>query len=405
MPDPLDTPARAVQVLAPALPLARRVVLLVGALLYLTSRDLPSQSIANIVGAWVGESARSDARGWILAVNLLVLVTQLSALLLAGSVAMRLARGLRLRRSVPSGPVLVRATGAGLSVEGRLVLARKDVASAEVTLDPNGGYVVVARSRSGVTTWVCVRTEAEAQALASALLPSRPSGALVFEGVAAGRGQETLAAAGLLAAAAGAELARELFAGPLWAWAQLLPGGPDFTSHPEGLAFWVVFGAYGLGIWGVLALAALAVKPVVRRMLPGRVGVDATGVTLDAALNMSAGDGVSTQGGTRIAAEDIVRVDADESPQVTLALRSGQQVRLRFAADRPVLDRDAFVARVRALIQEHPVAMYPASETSGVRIARTEGAAGVAEREREEVEDDSEADDAPSLQAPRARRR
>jgi hypothetical protein len=139
-----------------------------------------------------------------------------------------------------------------------------------------------------------------------------------------------------------------------------------------------------LSIAGIIALAVLAMKPVLRRLRPGRVTLDSAGVAV--------GEG---KGARRIAREDIARVDVDDSPEVKLALRDGRAVRLRFSADRPVVERDAFAARVRAIMAEAPIETYSAAETSGVRVALK---ADEPERELEE-EADAEA------QAPRARRR
>jgi hypothetical protein len=73
---------------------------------------------------------------------------------------------------------------------------------------------------------------------------------------------------------------------------------------------------------------------------------------------------------------------------VKLALRDGRAVRLRFSADRPVLERDAFVARVRAIMTEAPVEMYPAAETSGVRVAVQAEEARLEEAKDEDAQED-----------------
>lgn len=86
---------------------------------------------------------------------------------------------------------------------------------------------------------------------------------------------------------------------------------------------------------------------------------------------MDEGDGRAAR---RIAREDIERVDPCGASAVMAALRTGRAVRLRFSADRPVIERDTFIARVRTIMVEPAVTTYPAAETSGVRVAlREEG--------------------------------
>jgi hypothetical protein len=160
--------------------------------------------------------------------------------------------------------------------------------------------------------------------------------------------------------------------------------GPNFDDRHPLAAAAVEFGVECLTITGILALAVLALGPVLRRLRPGRVTVDRAGMAL--------GEGKRAR---RIARGDILRVDVDDSPEVKLALRDGRAVRLRFSADRPVVERDAFAARVRAIMAEAPIETYSAAETSGVRVALK------ADEPEREIEEEADAE----AQAPRARRR
>jgi hypothetical protein len=287
-------------------------------------------------------------------------------------------RARRMRKSVPDHPVAVRADHAGLHAEGRRIVARSDVTSAEVAVDPDVGFAVLVRSRGSVTTRVPLRSEAEARALVAVLDPAGPrDGALVFEGVADARWRETRVAAAAVLGVAAVAVAHESL-GRLGFWHWVDNATPyNFWQHPEMAPFWVALAVVGLGMWAIVALAALAAKPVVQRLRPGRVAVDGAGVAV--------GEGKAAR---RIEREDIERVDVDDSPEVKLALRDGHAVRLRFSADRPVLERDAFVARVRAIMTEAPVDLYPATETSGVRVAVE---ARLDEEDKDEEEDETDA--------------
>lgn len=322
--------------------------------------------------------------------NAVTLASYLAGLAAVGRVAVLLSRARRVRRSVPDRPVRVAADDAGLYADDGLLVATADVVCAEVAVDPDIGFAVLVRSRQGVTFRVPLRSEADARALAAALLPAAARrSALVFEGVSDGRPRETAAATG----AAGGALALLAALGSLdvwgfWAWVHHSAGW-HFWEHPERPAFWVGFAVAAFGYWALVATAVLAVKPILRRLRTGRVTIDREGLSLG-----------EDEVARRIAREDIETVETGDAQDVRLGLTGGRSVRLRFAADRPLVERDAFVARVRAIAGEAPVETYPAAETSGVRVALR---ADDAVAPDDAVASDEAAD--AELQAPRARRR
>lgn len=302
---------------------------------------------------------------------------------LAGVLAFTALRYLRARRRLPRGAVAVRADEAGLHADGRLIVSREDIAGVEVTTDPDLGFAVALRRRSGQGVRIPLRSEGDAHAMAAALSTDHDAATLVFEGLSDGRRRETRAAiligGGLLAL-----VVLQTIAVPFFTWPLLrpVPGPWDWWSHPESPRYWFVwlhrYSALAVGL-----LAVLATRRVVAGVLPGRVRVDAQGLRL--------GEG---KGAHVILRDAIARVEATETSAVSLALRDGTRVRLAFAADRPLVERAVFVARVRALMTEPAMPEYPSAETSGVRVA-VPPAPETAEPEDESLE----------TQAPRARRR
>jgi hypothetical protein len=288
------------------------------------------------------------------------------------------------RRRLPRGAVTVRADEAGVHADGRVVVPRGDIAAVEVTTDPDLGFAVAVQRRTGPAVRIPLRSESDAHAMAAVLSPGHDTAALVFEGLSDGRARETRAAL-LLGGAALALVVLQTIAVPFFTWplVSLLPGHFDWYDHPETLRYWVVW----LHRYSALAVGLLALpagRRVVARILPGRVRVDARGLVL--------GEGKGAQVIERGA---IARVEATETSAVLLALRDGARVRLAFAADRPLVERDLFVARVRALLTEPAAPAYPSAEASGVRVAVPAGH----EMEHEEKEE------SPEAQVPRARRR
>ena len=304
--------------------------------------------------------------------------------LLAGVVAFTAHRYLLTRRSLPREAVTVRADGTGLHADGRLVIPREDIAGVEVTTDPDLGFAVVVRRRDGQVLRIPLRSEGDAHAMAAALSPEHEAAALVFDGLSDARRRETRVAY-LAGAAVLALVVLQTIAVPFFTWplVQLAPGPWDWWLHPESLRFWLVW----LHRYSAVAVGVLSVpagRRVMARVLPGQVRVDARGLLL--------GEGKAAHVIERGA---IAGVEAIESSGVSVALRDGTRVRLAFAADRPLVERDLFVARVRALLTEPTVPAYPSAETSGVRVAIPE----LLEPEAEPGEEPLEA------QPPRARRR
>jgi len=74
-------------------------------------------------------------------------------------------------------------------------------------------------------------------------------------------------------------------------------------------------------------------------------------------------------GGRRITPQDVARVETGGDSAVSIALKNGTSIRAAFAADRPVVERDLFVTRVRELMAGTGTPSYPSAETSGVRVA------------------------------------
>jgi hypothetical protein len=378
-----------VQAKAHLLPLVQSLVLLFVVLLFVNRNNLPDDVIRNLVSLLFGKEAHSPYRAWDLLVNVFRLVTYVAGVAATLRMAVALALTIRVRRSVPDRPVPVSADEAGLHADGRLLVSKADVVSAEVTVDPDIGFAVVVQSRSA-TVRIPLRDEADARALAIALDPTAGlQCALVFEGVADGRWRETLAATGAAVAALALFVARDSpnelgFSD----WMQRAWEGGSL-QHPGSPEFWLAFSFEALGYWAFMAAAVRAVRPVMARLRTGRVTVDRAGLSL--------GEGKTAR---RIEREDIETVASGDAAEVRLGLRGGRFVRLRFAPDRAVVERDAFVARVRAMMGDTPLETYPAAETSGVRVAlRADDA--VTPDVAAASDEDAEAEP----QAPRARRR
>jgi hypothetical protein len=229
-----------------------------------------------------------------------------------------------------------------------------------VTTDPDLGFATVVHARSGDAYVVPLRTERSAHALASALWPEHDARRLVFEGVSGPRRRETtpalLAAAALLAALA-VSPALDMVSQQL---GRLLERYGDRPFTPLYCVEWLQ--SFGSFVFGSLAALRL-VAPIARRFRRGRVVVHPAGITA----------------GTReIRKGDIARVDADEGSAVAITLTDGTAIRAAFAADRPLVERELFVARVRELMEGALSPAYPSAETSGVRVALSPATAQVA---------------------------
>jgi len=306
---------------------------------------------------------------------------------LAGVLAFTALRYLGARRRLPRGAVAVRADEAGLHAEGRRVVSREDIAGVEVTTDPDLGFAVAVRRRNGQTVRIPLRSERDAHAMASALSAEHDPTTLVFEGLSDARRRETRAAL-LVGGGILALVVLQTIAVPFFTW-QLVPRVPgpwEWWTDPESLRYWFVwlhrYSALAVGL-----LAVLAARRLVARVLPGRVRVEAHRVSL--------GEGKRAHVIPRGA---IARVEVTETSAVSLALRDGTRVRLAFAADRPLVERALFVARVRALLSEPVAPEYPSAETSGVRVAAPPPDEPATELEEPEEE-------GRDVQVPRARRR
>jgi hypothetical protein len=293
---------------------------------------------------------------WIPRSSTASLLVHLVVLGLAGRALALLAREVTARRAMPRETGIPRVDASGLHAGDRLVVARPDVSAVAVSTDADLGFALVATTRDGATFRIPQRSESSARGLAEAL-GGEPTASLVFEGVSSGRWRETrgagLAALRFVVLAALANLlAFALNTPDGWSWF-------GFHGYKQGIRYTLAWWLGELSVIGLLPVAAsvalvLAIGAVVRRLRPASVRVGPHGV----------------QAGERtIAASDIAAVEADAASDVTFALRDGKKVRLSFGADRPLVERDLFVARVRAMAEEADVETYPAAETSGVRVA------------------------------------
>jgi hypothetical protein len=295
------------------------------------------------------------------------LILRFFALLAAGSALATLAGLVRERPRVPRGAVAVRVDERELHAGEQLVVARADVAGAEVATDVDLGFALVVTTRAGATVRIPQRSESSARGLAAAL--GAESGAVVFEGVAGGRSRQTRAAA-LGATSVVVTLVLMMVLGWMsadpraWRWFDGWRAEIPFT-----FAWWLDI-VCTLGIFPAGVALAAALGPITRRARTGSVTVGPAGV--------------ETRDRT-IAPHEIAGVEAGTASDVTLALRDGKKVRLAFGAERALVERDLFVARVRELA-EAPTGevTYPAAETSGVRVALS--AEPLAEAEDEDVE-------------------
>lgn len=315
------------------------------------------------------------------------LFVHVGVLCIAGRALATVAREVTGWLRVPRVPTTVRADERGLHAGDRLLVARRDVAAVEVCTDADLGFALVATTLDGATLRVPQRSESSARALAAALDGQRQE-SLVFEGVSGRRERETRHAV--------TALVRTFVLWALSMWLVYVLATPEAWSlfHIKGYEEEIPYTfAWGLGLLhtcGLLSVAAaaslaLAIGSIARRLRPGRVRV---------------GAGEVRAGKQTIAGADIAAVETGDASDVTLALRDGKKVRLTFGADRSLVERDLFVARVRAMAGEVPVETYPAAETSGVRVALRPDAA-VAPEDTAATDEDAEAEP----QAPRARRR
>jgi hypothetical protein len=332
------------QVRVPLLPVARRLVLALFAWWAGNDWFTTRQAIDNLVQA--------AARGDFYVAVAMSLALKLVALVAVGAALASAARVVRQRPRIPRGAAAVRVDEQGLHAGERLVVARADVARAEVTTDVDLGFALVVTTRAGATVRVAQRSESSARGLASALGAER--GAVVFEGVSGGRSRQTRAAM-LAATSAVATLVLMMVLGWMstdpraWRWFDGWRAEIPFT-----FAWWLDL-VCTLGVFPAGVVLAAALGPLARRARAGSVTVGPTGVeTPD----------------RRIAPEELAGVEAGSASDVTLALRDGRKVRLAFGAERALVERDLFVARVRELTQTPTGEVtYPAAETSGVRVA------------------------------------
>ena len=88
-----------------------------------------------------------------------------------------------------------------------------------------------------------------------------------------------------------------------------------------------------------------------RRLTPGQVRVSDAGLRL------------GSRRGRDLAWTDVAGVDVGEgASELDLLLRTGERVHLAFAPERPVIERDVFVARVRARLGAAAAARVPLVE-------------------------------------------
>ena len=347
------------QVRVPLLPVARRVVIA----LFAWSAGSGWWSTRQAIDNFVQAAARGDFYVGVA----MSLVLKLVAVLAAGAALATLARIVRERPRLPRGAVAVRVDERGLHAGDQLVVARADVVRAEVATDVDLGFALVVTTRAGATVPIAQRSEGSARGLAAAL--GAEPGAIVFEGVSGGRARQTRAAA-LAVTSAVATLVLMM----VLHWMSVSPNAWGWfdgwrAEIPYTFAWWLSI-VCTLGIFPVGVVLAAALGPIARRARTGSVMVSPAGVeTRD----------------RRIAPDEIAGVEAGTASDVTLALRDGKKVRLAFGAERALVERDLFVARVRELA-DAPVGevTYPAAETSGVRVALT--AEPLVEPEEEDLE-------------------
>ena len=308
------------------------------------------------------------------------LLLRFFALLAAGSALATLARTVRERPRAGRAAVAARVDDEGVHAGDRLLVTRSEVAGVEVATDADLGFALVVRTRAGATVRVAQRLESSARGLAEAL--GAEPGAVAFEGVSGGRSRQTRAAALAAVAVVGATAFMMLLgwmsrSPAAWRWFDGWRAEIPFT-----FAWWLEI-VCGVGLFPAGIALAAALGPIVRRARTGRVTVGPRGV--------------ETRDRTW-APHELAGVEAGAASDVALALRDGRQVRLAFGPDRARVERDLFVARVRALT-EAPTGKvtHPSAETSGVRVAIARDAlpTGDADADDDEVEP----------QAPRARRR
>jgi hypothetical protein len=276
---------------------------------------------------------------------------------------------------LPRGATVARVDEAGLHAGDRLLVARGAIARVEVHSDTDLGFALVVTTRDGATVRIPQRSEASARSLAAALEDSPDGQRLVFEGVSGVRRRETRAGAiavlGFVVLAALPNLLNYALISPrAWGWFHFR----GYEAEIRNSLAWWLNELCAAGLLPVAAAVALVVAlgAVARRLRPGRVAVGRQDVQA---------------GEQTIAGADIAAVEADTASDVTLALRDGKKVRLTFGADRSLVERDLFVARVRAMMNQAVVETYPAAETSGVRVAVSAEAGAPAEPDEEEDAD------------------
>lgn len=275
--------------------------------------------------------------------------TSLVVHVVAFGLLVELALRLRRRRVREAAPVL--ADERGLLTEGTLVVAREDITSVEVTTDPDLGFATVVYTRKGASLVVPLRTERSAHALASALSPEHDAAKLAFDGISGSRATETiLAVLAVVLLVALASNIGALIPEHIGRWLEAKLGGDRPYTPFYWLRWLLTFAPFVVGGLASIPLA----RPIARRLQRGRIVVHGTGISM---------------GRREIPLQDIAHVEVAEESAVSIALKNGKSVRAAFAADRPLVERDLFVARVREVMAATSVPSYPSAETSGVRVA------------------------------------
>jgi hypothetical protein len=329
----------------PLVPLARGVVF-AGATLFVTflwgaltgAHVFPVREAIRTVSDWYYGSRFGDIPLFNTGSIAMVVVTTLATAL----VGLWAAWMFLAWRRLPRGACSVGGDARGLVIDERVVVAADEIDDVEVETDRDAAFAVVVRARSGVEVRAAMETEEAAHDLGSALVPSHDRTRVVFDGLAGSRARETVAVSVIV----------------LGALAMLLAArsGVDAESHRQfDLGWWIDWqSTFGAPFYAAL-LVALFARPLARRFRAGRVALDAKAITVDAR--------------TRIAYGEIEAVEPSEGVNVAIALRDGRSVRLAFGSERPIVELDEFVARVRAGMAGAIVATHPSAESSGVRVA------------------------------------
>jgi hypothetical protein len=219
--------------------------------------------------------------------------------------------------------------------------------------DRDEAFAVEVRATSGASFFLSMGSEHAAHDLATTLVPAHDRTRVVFEGVAPTRSMETAAVGMVGLAVVGALMAALL-------GAHFNPFAPFVSASASkaqfDFAYWVEWAGTFIGPLVAGYVAVAFARALARRIAPGRVALDARAVATDL---------------VRYEYEEIESVEPEDT-SVSLLLHDGNRVRLAFGHDRPIVELDRFVARVRAGMAGTIVATHPAAESSGVRVALEE---------------------------------